>query len=184
MKNFFNSELWKWIKVLIEIAIIAAVLLGFYSAFMSIAKADTITEEVWILCEPKGTVNIRSTPGGRIFGGATCGDKMWTDNRQKNGFIHVLDLAAEEENGWVSARYVIFDEPEEVNIEMTVDSDGRVACRKFINGNIKGWVYDGDKVFVYWTSDEWSITNKGYIKSEFLEMDGGLDDESILQDLP
>ena len=52
---------------------------------------------------------------------------------------------------------------------MTVWSQGRVACRKWIGGPVRGWVYDGDTVLVYWKSKEWSVTDHGYIKSEYLE---------------
>lgn len=172
MKRFFDSELWKWIRLLIEIAVIGLVILCLYTAVTSLANADTITEEVWVLCEPTGTVNIRSTPGGRVFGGATCGDVMWTDNRQKNGFLHVLDLAAEEDTGWISSRYIVYDEPHEVNAEMRVESEGRVAARTWIGGKVKRWLYDGDIIFVYWSSDLWSVTDHGYVKSEFLVMVG------------
>jgi hypothetical protein len=169
MKGFFDTELWKWLKTLLEIALIAAVLIVIISAVRGFAIADTITEEVWVLCEPTGTVNIRSKPGGRIFGGTTCGSKLWTDNKQRDGFIHVLELAAEEETGWISARYIVYDEPHEVNEEMIVACEGRVACRKWIGGKIIHWLHEGDEVLVFWMSDSWAVTENGYIRSEFLE---------------
>lgn len=184
MKDFFDTEIGRWILLLIEFALIGAVILCLYVAIMNVANADTIIEEVWILCEPTGTVNIRSTPGGTVFGGATCGDKVWTDNRQKNGFLHVLELAAEQDSGWISGRYIVYDEPHEVNAVMAICSDGRVACRTWIGGKIKGWVYDGDLVTVYWKSDTWAVTDKGYIMSEFLRMvcgEGGGTDNVVEQ---
>ena len=136
---------------------------------MGAAMAGGIQEEVWVLCGPGGLVNIRSRPGGAVFGGATCGSVMWTDNRQKNGFLHVLDLAAEEEDGWISQRYIVYDQPEEVNADMRIAAQGRVACRKWIGGKVIRWVKPGDLVMVYWISDEWAVTGWGYIRSEFLE---------------
>lgn len=176
MKKFFDSELWKWIVCFLEILLLAMVILFAICGVKDIfAHADTITEEVWVLCEPKGTVNIRSSPGGMVFGGTTCGAKMWTDNKQKAGFLHVLDLAAEQETGWISGRYIVYDEPHEVNAVMVIDSDGRVACRKWIGGKVKGWLYDGDPVTVYWMSNTWAVTDKGYIMSEFLRTVGETD---------
>ena len=166
--GFFDTELWKWMVTLFEIVMIAAAILLAVVCFRSIAHADTITEEVWILCEPKGTVNIRKKPAGEVFGGTTCGNKVWTDNRMSKGFIHVLELAAEEETGWISARYIVYDEPMEVNEVMVVHADGRVAVRKWVNGKIKSWVHNGDRILVYWMSSEWAVTECGYIKTEFL----------------
>ena len=96
------------------------------------ASAERIQEEVWVLCIPDSEVNVRERPKktGQIFGGAMCGACMWTDNVKKNGYLHVLDLAAESDTGWISARYVVYDEPVEVNTVMEIRSDGRVACRR------------------------------------------------------
>ena len=171
MKKFFDTELWKWLIVLVEFALIAAVIIMILfcvRSLISMAHADTITEEVWVLCEPNGTVNIRSKPGGRVFGGASCGAKMWTDNRQRDGFLHVLELNAEEETGWISARYIVYDEPHQVDAVMVISSDGRVAVRKWIGGKIIKWIHNSDPVTVYWMSEEWAVTEYGYIKSEFL----------------
>lgn len=168
MKRFLDTELGKWLKTLLEIALIAAVLIGIVSAVRGIAKADTITEEVWVLCKPEGTVNLRATPGGRVFGGCQSGAKMWTDNRTKNGFLHVLELAAEEDSGWISSRYIVFDEPREVMDGMMICSEGRVACREWIGGKVIRWVQDGELVTVYWISDEWAVTEYGYIRSVYL----------------
>ena len=136
--------------------------------FLSEAEADTITEEVWVLCKPDGTVNLRATPGGRVFGGCQSGAKMWTDNRTKNGFLRVLELAAEEESGWISSRYIVYDEPREIMDGMMVCSDGRVACREWIGGKVIRWVQDGELVTVYWISDEWAVTEYGYIRAVYL----------------
>ena len=132
------------------------------------AEADTITEEVWVICKPEGTVNLRAAPGGRVFGGYQSGAKMWTDNKSRIGFLHVLELAAEEDSGWISSRYMVFDEPREVMDAMVVCSQGHVACREWIGGKVVRWVQNGELVTVYWISDEWAVTEFGYIRSVFL----------------
>lgn len=170
MKRFFDSELWKWIRLLFEIALIAVILIVFAIVIRSFAKSEPITEQVWVLCEPTGTVNIRSSPGGPVFAGATCGAEMWTDNKQRSGFLHVTELAAEEDEGWISCRYIVYDEPEAVNGPMAVAGEGRVAARKWIGGKIIRWLQPGDSVYVFWMSSEWAVTDCGYIRSEFLEV--------------
>ena len=132
------------------------------------AEADTITEEVWVLCKPGGTVNLRATPGGRVFGGCQSGAKMWTDNKSRNGFLRVMELAAEEDSGWISSRYIVYDEPREIMGVMMICSEGRVACREWIGGKVVRWVQDGELVTVYWISDEWAVTEYGYIRSVYL----------------
>ena len=136
----------------------------------TVASAERIQEEVWVLCMPDSEVNVRERPKktGQIFGGAMCGACMWTDNVKKNGYLHVLDLAAESDTGWISARYVVYDEPVEVNAVMEIRSDGRVACRRWINGKINSWIMNGDRLTVYWMSPSWAVTSRGYIRSEFL----------------
>lgn len=136
----------------------------------TVASAERIQEEVWVLCMPDSEVNVRERPKktGQIFGGAMCGACMWTDNVKKNGYLHVLDLAAESDTGWISARYVVYDEPVEVNAVMEIRSDGRVACRRWINGKVNSWIMNGDRLTVYWMSPSWAVTSRGYIRSEFL----------------
>lgn len=136
----------------------------------TVSSAERIQEEVWVLCMPDSEVNVRERPKktGEIFGGAMCGACMWTDNVKKNGYLHVLDLAAESDTGWISARYVVYDEPVEVNAVMEIRSDGRVACRRWINGKINSWIMNGDRLTVYWMSPSWAVTSRGYIRSEFL----------------
>ena len=99
MKNFLNSELWKWIRLMLQVLAIAAGLILIGMAINSVARADVITEEVWVLCEPDGLVNIRSRAGGRVVADARCGDVMWTDNKSRNGFLHVTELNAEVDEG-------------------------------------------------------------------------------------
>ena len=154
----------------IFVVALAAVVVALYANLYLIARAnaDVITEEVWVLCEPGGLVNIRSRAGGRVVADARCGDVMWTENKVRDGFLHVTELNAEVDEGWISCRYIVYDEPREVNAEMVICSTGRVACRKWIGGKIKGWVQDAEIVTVYWMSEEWAVTEKGYIRSAFL----------------
>lgn len=137
----------------------------------SLAGAEPITEQVWVLCDPDSYVTLREGPGKRKaeFGGVMCGAELWTDNRTKNGFLHVLEIPAEESEGWISSRYVIYDRPAEVNRAMQIRGDGRVALRKWVGGPAKGWILPGETLTVWWMSPSWAVTSRGYIRSEFLE---------------
>lgn len=161
--------------LVVAFAVIAAVAFDAVGTLLQLMASEAEAEEpegrqCWVLCKPDegSVVNIRRKPGGEVFGGATCGADMLTDEKMRNGYLHVYDLAAEESEGWISARYIVFDEPEEVQQLMTIRAEGRVACRKWIGGKITGWAYDGENVFVYAMSYEWAVTDLGYIRSEFL----------------
>ena len=167
-KSFFDSELWKWITCLIEIALLALVILLTVWGFRAVANADTITEEVWVLCKPEGTVNLREKPKGQIFGGVQACSVLWTDNVTKGSWLHVVELPAECDSGWISSRYIVYDRPEEIKREMRIQAEGRVACREWIGGKVIRWVQDGELVTVYWISDEWAVTEFGYIRSVYL----------------
>ena len=133
-------------------------------------EQDAIIEQVWVLCYPDSEVNIRERPTKKsfAFGAMSCGNVAWTDNKTRNGYLHLVDLAAEVTDGWISQRYIVHEEPEVISAEATISSDGRVACRKWINGKIKGWIENGEKLIVYAMTSEWATTSRGYISSQYL----------------
>ena len=135
-----------------------------------VGLAERIQEQVWVLCDPDSYVTLREGPGKKKseFGGMLCGSEMWTDNRQKNGFLHVLELPAEESEGWISARYVVYDRPVELNERHVIRADGRVALRKWVGGPAKGWILPGETLTVWWMSPSWAVTSRGYIQSKFI----------------
>jgi hypothetical protein len=126
-------------------------------------------QQVWVLCEPDGCVNLREKPKGRIFGGAMVGAELKTDGKTKGSWLHVFNIPAEEDSGWISSRYITYSEPEIVMCNLSIRAEGRVACREWIGGKVKHWLHDGEKVYVYYMSDEWAVTEIGYIMTEFFE---------------
>ena len=167
------EKLWtglKWAAIVIEI--IAFVLLVCFAVniyYEFFAYADGIQEEVWVLCEKDGVVNLREKPKGQIFGGVQACSVLWTDNVEKGGWLHVVELPAECDSGWISSRYIVYDEPRPVFCTLEIRAEGRVACRQWIGGKVVRWLHDGDAVMVYYMSKEWSVTDCGYIKTEYLE---------------
>ena len=129
----------------------------------------------WILCKPEdgesiSEVYIREKPGksGNVTGSAGCGKKMETDWETRGTWIHVIDLATENGEGWVYGGYVVFSEPEIIMEEREIVGGGRVRCRKCIDGEFKGWAANGSSVMVYAMADGWAVTEKGYIQSRFI----------------
>lgn len=164
-----KKDTWKFLAALgILTAITVGMLVLFFTRF---SLADAIGgdgELVWVLCNPKSFVNIRTGPSGRseIGGRAECGDRYFTDGTKRKGFVHV-DAPIEAGDGWISDRYIVYTEPVYVGKVCRIQSKGRVACREYIGGDRTRWLNDGDEVTVYWMA-EWAVTNKGFIQSEFI----------------
>lgn len=151
-----------------------AVVLSFFLLFVfmiGFAEEEYEGQQVWVLCNPESYVILHTKPKktSMEFGGVLVGSDMLTDGKTRNGFLHVYDLAAEYTEGWITTRHIVYSEPEEIYKNMKIVSNGRVACRKWVNGKIIHWAYNGNTVFVYFMCEEWAVTNKGYIMSEFLE---------------
>lgn len=152
---------------------LTALILALMIAFAVIgACAEEFT--LWVMCKPNNYVNIRYTPtkNGQISGYLDSCDSFTTDGTRKNGFISVLDAG---EGGWVSERYVVDEKPDLVNEYYICVATKQAACRQWINGpRIKGklgWMKNGVRVKVYLITSEWALTARGYIKSEWLEVD-------------
>lgn len=128
--------------------------------------------EAYIMCQPKSYVNLRIRPSSRamVEGWFLCGDTVKLDGKSKGSWLHCVDLSMEISEGWVNSGYVVYDKPIEVNVECAVIGKGRVAARKAINGSRRCWLKPGTIVKVLWKSDEWCVTNYGFIKTEFLEV--------------
>ena len=166
-----KKERREWALLIAEFLLVLAIVAGAWAALTGNGLAEEEGQQCWVLCHPDSCVCLRAAPRktGIEFGGAMLGADMLTDGKTRNGYLHVFDLNAEETAGWISCRYVVFDEPREIECELRVQAQGRVAVRKWINGKIIKWMHDGDQIYVYAMSDEWAVTDRGYIKTEFLE---------------
>ena len=65
----------------------------------------------FIICDPSSCVCVRRSPkkGADVTGRLDCGDAIETDNRERNGYIHVLGIT-EYGEGWVHSGYVVHGE--------------------------------------------------------------------------
>ena len=128
-------------------------------------------DPIFVICQPDSYVTIRFSPkkANNECGRADAGDMFLTDWKKKNGFLHVYGHF-EAGEGWIKACYLTIWEP-------TVYRDGvktkvrvkQVNCRRSIGGKRRCWLKKGAEVTVYVESEEWCVTNYGYIKTKYLE---------------
>ena len=149
--------------ILILIAIVCAI-------SPCLAAFDGV-DEYFIICKPGTCVNVRISPNthSEVIGSKFFGDVIYVD-REKNGFVHITNLNSEYTEGWVHKGLVTDDQPREVNKAAAIVSDARVAGRKYVNGKVIKWLKNGSEVIVYAESDEWCVTDKGYVRTEFIEI--------------
>lgn len=126
--------------------------------------------EYFIMCQPDSFVWVRerARKHSAKTGYLMLGDRIRSDGRTHNGFIHVLGVT-ESDEGWISCGYLAEDEPEIAEQTARITSRGRVACRRSINGARRKWLRNGDEVTVYAWGPEWCVTNEGFIRNEYLE---------------
>ena len=141
-----NMPTWKIVIIFILIAL--AIFVNYW--FMTHAKAEE--QECWILCQPDSWVNVRMNPSKKSteLGRLEVGDKVYTDGKTKNGFLHIYGLWFEMDEGWVKSGYVVYDEPFiPVFQECQMKSNGRVMARKTINGKRRCWIKKNETIKVY-----------------------------------
>lgn len=142
------------------------------SAFFACFTAFADEYRVFILCNPKTPVIVRESPkkGADEAGRLDFGDDVWTDGRKKNGYLHVIGIT-EAGEGWVFAGNTITDQPEKLTgARANIAANGRVMTYRWVGGKKNGWVEVGTQVTVYAISEEWAVTNKGYIRMKYLEV--------------
>lgn len=135
----------------------------------STAYADTM----YVVCTDS-YVNIRDEPstkamiGGRLdFGWDVEVSGSTTDS--SGTLWYRVDGLTEMGTGWVCANYLIFSQPEKVSKTAKVVSSGRVALYNRVEGKRKTWASKGSTLTVTIYSTEWCYTNKGWIRTKYLE---------------
>ena len=149
--------------LLIMIAVICAIIPCF--------SASEGEDEYFIICRPGTCVNVRISPDmhSEVIGCKFFGDEIFVD-KEKNGFVHITNLNSEYTEGWVYKGLIVEDKPVEINATAVIVSNARVAGRKYVNGKITKWLSNGTEVMIYAASDEWCVTDKGYVRAEFIEI--------------
>ena len=134
------------------------------------AAAETTT--AYVICNPESFVWMREFPkfGSREVAYLQAGDEILTDGRKDGEWLHVYRDLTEPGEGWIYAGYVTYSEP--VVYQSGIDATtlrGKVRARRYVNGKIRKTLKKGVTVTAYVVSDDWTVTDAGFIKTEFLE---------------
>ena len=142
---------------------------------MQCAHADD--HEVYVICNPESFVYIRSAPSFKSeeVARVEVGDEMITDEKKNGKWVHVY-YPCEAGEGWIYSGYLIYDEP-------LVYKDGlyaqtkykKVLSRRNVNGKKRTQLKKGANLRAYVVSDEWTITDVGFIKTKYLDFGGESD---------
>ena len=153
-----------------KVRVVLLVLILLAVAISSLAEDDLYT--AWVLCQPDDYINVRMNPSRRsqIVGYADAGDSILVDGTKRNGYYKCYGIG-EMGEGWIFKGYVVFDQPERISCTAVVVSRWKLAARKYIKGKVRKWLHNMDEVRVYWTSLDWTVTNVGFVKTEYLEME-------------
>ena len=170
--NTNNNSKARRVLILLLIAVIVAGV-AYTLALNSGAKAlEERLARVWILCKPGDYINVRRSPSKNSMevGRLDPGDSFMTDGVSSNGFIRCYGVG-EYGEGWVYCGYVSIYEPKEVFETYVCVAPNRVACRRWMEGpkTQNPWLRNGSTVQVFMMTEEWAVTSRGFIKSEWLE---------------
>jgi len=153
---------------------LAVALMVTVTAGICLASGADQDIQCWVLCKPGDYVNLRmsASKSSTIVGYMECGDPFTTDGTTRNGFVKVLDAGNCE--SWIYSGFVVMEKPTAVFENCRVNAKNRVACRRWVNGPqvaSKPWLVNGSVVSVFYVAGEWAVTNRGYIRREWLEVD-------------
>ena len=158
----------KLLKALIQFLLIVA----FFALLVYLTESISFAEETeaYVLCADY--VNVRPFPNrkGEPVGRMEAGDRVFTDGKKRNGYLHVMDMGLESD-GWIYAGFIVYDEPIKVGGTAVIVSKGRLAARKYVGGRRTRWLKPQATVKVYYWSDDWCVTNCGYVQSKYLELE-------------
>lgn len=137
--------------------------------WVSSANAEEPGER-WAICQPDSFLNIRTEPkkGANICGWLFLGDMAETDGKVKDGYIHIVNAGTESGDGWVAARYMTEIPPKVRTVTGYIEGRSRVAVRNQPGGKRIRWMKPGDTVTVYCYGSEWTVTDRGFIRSEYV----------------
>lgn len=173
MKRFRETLAWKMIRTVLEILAIAFAVFMLCTLFAGLS-ALAETETKWVICHPDDVVIVREQAKKKSFAISELppGTEVITDGKVKNGYIRIVNMASESGSGWMRTVYLVDEEPEAVNRTATVISKGRLAARRCIGGERVRWLKPGQTLTVWFRTSEWCVTDKGYVQTKYLRVDG------------
>lgn len=136
----------------------------------------------YVICNPKSFVNVRSAAkkNAQEVGRLECGDVVYTLGEKKGQYVKIYTTSFESTEGWIHRGYLVEEKPERTGGKTyTVRAKGRVALRRYVNGSRRAWINPGKTVEVYVIAGEWALTNRGFIRTEYLEKQEAPEAETI-----
>ena len=173
VSNETKRVLRKCLVALIEIVLLAAVIYAAISLIHSISFADS-NAKAYILCKPADYVYARAKPdrNSDATGRFDPCDEIYLDGKTKNGFAHIA-YPSLDGDGWIYTGYIVFDEPKALHgQEAIVNSNAPLLVRKNIVGETVKRLTNGHELQVFYWSDEWAVTNYGFVSTEWIELVG------------
>ena len=170
MQGQYNTSTIKKIVGYLLVLVLLAVV---YSSCMASNDGKMIT--CWALCKKGSHVEVHERPdkSSPVVGRLDPMDAFRTDGESRNGYIW-CDIG-ESCGGWIYCGYVSTEEPIEVMERYVCVAKKQVACRRWIHGpqiaGRAGWLKNMQTVEVFYRTESWSVTSRGYIQSEWLEVD-------------
>ena len=164
----------------VEILLMAIAIIAIVNICNNIGMAEELDEHEeeyeirYAICTKGDRVNVRPFPNTKNepIGWLEPGDIVYLDGKKQNGFIHCVGLNTESGDGWIHKGYLVEDPPELMNRTGVITANSKVQARKNIGGKRTRWLKPGGIVKVsYWT-DEWCVTDCGYVMSKYIELDG------------
>jgi len=172
MKAFMNYIMNNRIKSIVFVILCVVIFAVVFNACTESYPNDEMVT-VWVMCKPGDYINARRTPSTKAMevGRLDPGDSFLTDGVSSNGFIRAYGIG-EYGEAWVYCGYVSIYEPKPVFETYACVAPTRVACRRWMNGprTQNPWLMNNSLVQVFYMTEEWAVTSRGFIKSEWLEV--------------
>ena len=172
--NTKNSDKARRILIIL-LALIVAAGIGWMIGSMTQAGAEDQLATCWVMCKPGSQVNVRRRPmaDSKCEAQLDAGERILTDGECRDGWVHVYGVG-ENGGGWIYSGYVATEEPVAIGERYVCVAPRQAACRRWIGGpQIEGhrWIRNGENVDVFLIADGWACTSRGYIQTEWLEVD-------------
>ena len=161
------------LRILCVLAALALVLWIAHAIGAVAEEPEPNYQTLYVMCKPKSFVYVRPFPkkGDETAGRVECGDEVLTLGEKRGKYIKIYSPSFDSAECWVHRGYLTEEKPEifEDGKTFVIRAKGRVAVRRYIRGARRVWIQPGKTVTVYAMTSEWTLTNRGYIKTEFLE---------------
>ena len=164
----------KKVYSILAAVLIVMVIMSVFTIAIALFNAATAEEELaeaWVICQDYVHVRISPSRKSDSVGYVDAGDPVLVGSKKKNGFLRCYGIG-EAGEGWIHSGYVVYEKPVKMNCKAYSVSRGKLRARRHIRGKRVGWIKHLEYVTVYWWTDEWCVTDKGFIESRYLEMEG------------